>query len=207
MQLASRYQRPTIVARLNHEGYVRGSARGLNESELSSFKEFLNESNLFEYTAGHDNAFGISIPNSNLTKLHEYANDKLKDMDLSESAYDVNFERHAMDLDLVALILDIANYEHIYGQKNPEPLLYIDSINLKAGEWRVMGQKKDTVAWEKNGVKYIQFHATDLINELEKYPEVQLEVVGRATINEWMGSSTPQIMVKNYEVINGHLAF
>ena len=207
MQLASRYQRPTIVARLNKEGYVRGSARGLNESELNSFKEFLNDSSLFEYTAGHDNAFGISIPNSNLSKLHEYANEKLKDMDLSESAYDVNFERHAMDSDLTALILDIANYEHIYGQKNPEPLLYIDSINLKEGDWRVMGQKKDTVAWEKNGVKYIQFHANDLIEELNRYPEVQLKIVGRATLNEWMGNTTPQIMIKNYEVKNGTLAF
>lgn len=52
MQLASRHKRPTIVARINSAGYVRGSARGLNESELKSFKKFLDSSNLFEYTAG-----------------------------------------------------------------------------------------------------------------------------------------------------------
>ena len=38
MQLSAKFKRPTIVARLNNEGYVRGSARGSNESELKSFK-------------------------------------------------------------------------------------------------------------------------------------------------------------------------
>ena len=32
----------TIVARLNNEGYDRGSIRGLNQSELVSFKDFLD---------------------------------------------------------------------------------------------------------------------------------------------------------------------
>ena len=52
MQLSARYNKPTIVARLNDEGYIRGSARGLNKSELKSFKDFLNSTGLFEYTAG-----------------------------------------------------------------------------------------------------------------------------------------------------------
>ena len=47
-QLSARYNKPTIVARLNDEGYIRGSARGLNKSELKSFKDFLNNTNLFE---------------------------------------------------------------------------------------------------------------------------------------------------------------
>lgn len=36
---------------------------------------------------------------------------------------------------------------------------------------------------------------------------MQLEVVGRANINEWMGRKTPQIMIKSYEIKNGDLAF
>jgi single-stranded-DNA-specific exonuclease len=52
MQLSAKYKKPTIVARLNDEGYIRGSARGLNASELTSFKDFLNSTGLFEYTAG-----------------------------------------------------------------------------------------------------------------------------------------------------------
>ena len=61
MELSKKYNRPTIIARVNEEGFIRGSARGLNGSELESFKDFLNETGYFEYTAGHDNAFGICI--------------------------------------------------------------------------------------------------------------------------------------------------
>ena len=52
MQLAAKYKRPTVVARLNKEGYCRGSIRGLNNSELKDFKGFLNETGMFEYVEG-----------------------------------------------------------------------------------------------------------------------------------------------------------
>lgn len=52
MKLAAKYQRPTIVARLNDEGEIKGSSRGLNESELKSFKNFMDESGYFTFTAG-----------------------------------------------------------------------------------------------------------------------------------------------------------
>lgn len=52
MQLSAKYKRPTIVARLNDEGMIRGSSRGINNSELESFKDFMDATGLFEYTAG-----------------------------------------------------------------------------------------------------------------------------------------------------------
>lgn len=52
MKLAAKYKKPTIVARLNSEGYDRGSMRGLNQSALESFKDFLEQSKYFEYVAG-----------------------------------------------------------------------------------------------------------------------------------------------------------
>ena len=49
MQLAAKYKKPTIVARLNEQGFDRGSARGMNQSELRDFREFLLGSGMFEY--------------------------------------------------------------------------------------------------------------------------------------------------------------
>lgn len=207
MQLAAKFQRPTIVARLNKEGFVRGSARGLNESELRSFKDFLNSTGMFEYTAGHDNAFGISIPNASLEKFHEFANRELNGFDFSETSYDVNFMRHAADKDLTDLIFDIGEYEHIWGQKMSEPMLYIDDINLTSSDIQVCGARKDTVRFEKFGVTYIQFHAKKLIEDLQKYPEVKVNLVGRAGINEWMGNRKPQIIIKDYEVFDNAYGF
>lgn len=51
-QLATQYKHPTIVARLNDKGYVKGSMRGLNESDLKDFKQFINDSQLFEFCEG-----------------------------------------------------------------------------------------------------------------------------------------------------------
>ena len=130
MQLSAKYKRPTIVARLNDEGYIRGSSRGLNNSELISFKKYMDSTGLFEYTAGHDNACGISILNSNLSKLHELANHDLAAYNFGDGYYEVNFERQALSDDLGALIEDLAQYKHIWSQGNDEPLIYVRDLHI-----------------------------------------------------------------------------
>ena len=53
----------------------------------------------------------------------------------------------------------------------------------------------------------MKFHAKEMLEELAKYNEIKLEVVGRANLNEWMGRYTPQIFISNYQVENGALSF
>ena len=207
MKLAAKYQRPTIVARLNDQGFDRGSSRGLNESELKSFKQFMNDSGFFEYTAGHDNACGISIPDKSLSSFHEYANKELANVDFGENWYEVNFERIAADSDINDLILDIAQHEDIFGQGNTEPLIHIKDINLTKNDIHIIGKNADTVRIEKFGITYLKFHAKDMIQELAQYGAIKLEVVGRANLNEWMGNYTPQIFITNYQIEDGSLGF
>ena len=207
MKLAAKYQKPTIVARLNEEGEIKGSSRGLNESELTSFKNFMDESGYFTFTAGHDNACGIGILDKNLSDFHAYANKELADVDFGESWYEVNFERIAADQDIKDLILDIAAHEDIWGQGNPEPLIHIKDINITKSDVRIMGKNSDTVKIEKFGVAYMKFHAKDFIQELAQYDSIKLEVVGRANLNEWGGYQTPQIFITNYQIEDGSLGF
>ena len=208
MKLAAKYQKPTIVARLNDEGEIKGSSRGLNESELKSFKNFMDESGYFTFTAGHDNACGIGILDKNLSNFHSYANKELADVDFGESWYEVNFERIAADQDIKDLILDIAAHEDIWGQGNPEPLIHIKDINITKSDVRIMGKNQDTVKIEKFGIAYMKFHAKDFIQELGQYDgDVKLEVVGRANLNEWGGYQTPQIFITNYQIDDNTLGF
>ena len=74
MRLAAKFKKPTIVARLNSEGYVRGSARAVSNSPLPNLKSFFMDSGFFEYAMGHEGAHGISIPNKNLGDFHSWAN-------------------------------------------------------------------------------------------------------------------------------------
>lgn len=115
MKLSAKFKRPTIVARLNDQGFNRGSMRGLNQSELVSFKDFLTESGMFEYVQGHDNAAGCSIPNANLSNFHKWANEALIGINFGENCYDVNFDRIAADEDLVDIIRDIGEHNGIWG--------------------------------------------------------------------------------------------
>ena len=61
MKLAAKYKRPTILARLNDEGYDRGSIRNVAYCELTDLKKFLNDSGYFECVQGHANSAGASI--------------------------------------------------------------------------------------------------------------------------------------------------
>lgn len=209
MKLAAKYKRPTIVARLNDEGYDRGSSRGLNESALKSFKEFMNESGYFEYTAGHDNACGISILDKNLHDFHDYANQALADVNFGENWYEVNFERFAADPDLVPLIYDLAAHEDLFGQHNNEPLIHVTDINLKRNEIAVIGKNADTIRIEKFGVTYLKFHAKEMIEELAQVNsnEIKIEIVGRANLNEFAGRVTPQIFITDFQIDDGTLGF
>ena len=207
MKLAAKFKRPTIVARLNPEGYNRGSMRGMNQSELTSFKQFLEDSAMFEYVSGHDNAAGISIYNSHLRDFHNWANNALVNIDFGENCHDVNFERIAADSDLADIIQDIGNHNGIWGQQNPEPLIHVSDINISANDVQVMGKNKDTVKFEKFGIAYMKFHAKDLIEQLKQYSSMKIEVVGRANMNEWGGRVTPQIFIEDIEVKDNALGF
>jgi len=205
MQLSQRYKKPTIVARLNPEGYVRGSIRGLTNSELGSFKAYLDSTGLFEYVQGHDNAAGCSIKNSNLSNLHRISNEQLSQYNFGEEYYEVNFKRRASEADLDELIRDLAEYKFVWSQQNPEPLIYVHDFFIKKSDVQIMGKNKDTVKIVKNGIAYMKFFAKNLIEELNQYENIKLELVGRANLNKWNGVTTPQIFIESYEIKEDNL--
>ena len=105
--------------------------------------------------------------------------------------YDVNFVREWYSEDLSDLIYDLASNTSIWGQNNSEPLISIPNIYLDKTEYKVIGTNKDTVRFEKNGVIFIKFHASDLIEELNNCNEIKISIVGKPNINEWMGNKSP----------------
>ena len=207
MKLAARFKHPTIVARLNDEGYDRGSIRNVADCELTDLKAFLNESGYFEYVQGHPNAAGASILDKDLRAFHEYANDALQDINFNEGAYDVNFIRKAKDDDIEDLVTELGSCPELWGQKNPEPLICIKDIYVSQDDIRIMGANKDTVKITLKNIALMKFHAADMIEQLQKCNEIKMNIVGKANLNNWMGNITPQIFIENYEVIDDLLTF
>lgn len=201
MQLAAKYKKPTIVARLNDQGFDRGSARGVDKSELKDFKQFLMDSGYFEYAQGHANAFGVSISDKRLADFHKYANNYLANYNFGENSHDVNFIREANATDLHALIMDIGSLAHIWGQGNKEPLIYIKPTMVDKSKISIMGKNKDTLKININGIDYIKFRATDLIDEIQFMDgPIEIELVCKANINEWMGTRRPQMLIEDCEI-------
>lgn len=206
-RLTNKYSRPTIVARANDDGYIRGSARAIKTENMDSFKQYLEESEMFEYVLGHPLAFGCSISSYNLDKFFSYSNDSLKDVELGEKCYSVNFIRDAMDNDIDNLIRDVGEYEYIWSNQNDEPTIYIDNIILSTNEIQIIGTNRDTVKFIKNGITYIKFKANELIDELSGMKNIIMKIVGRCNINEWNGIKNPQIIIDDYEIIDNMYGF
>lgn len=207
MKLAAKYKRPTILARLNDEGYDRGSIRNVSDCELTDLKKFLNESGYFEWVQGHANAAGCSIYDNNLRAFHEYANEALKDINFNEGVYNVDFIREPDAEDLEQLVFDLASEPNIWGQNNPEPLISVPNIFLNEFGYTIIGTNKDTLRFEINGVTFIKFHASDLIQQLDSCNTIKLSLVGRPNINEWRGQQSAQIFIEDYEVEDDLFAF
>lgn len=207
MKLAAKFKKPTIVARLNKEGYVRGSARAVSNSPLPNLKTFFTESGFFEYAMGHEGAHGISIPNKNLSDFHTWANTELEQVDFGEGVYDVNFVRAAADKDIEALVFDLAKYENTWGQQNPEALIYVHDLNITKDDYQIMGKNQDTLKITKFGVSYMKFFAKDLIAKLEQMDEIKINLVGKPNMNEWMGNYSAQVFIEAYELEDNKFGF
>lgn len=207
MKLCAKYKHPTIVARLNPEGYNRGSARGLNQSELDDFKAFMNQSGYVEYAQGHANAFGVSIKDEDLRAFHNYANVALANLKFDEKIFDVDFVREANDPALGPMIFELCQYPELWGQNNNEPLICIPNIHLEYDDIQIMGANKDTLKIQLGDVSILKFHATEMIEELRNCNEIKLSIVGKPNINEWQGRESAQIFIEGYEIIDDLLEF
>jgi single-stranded-DNA-specific exonuclease len=207
MNLVSKYKRPVLVVREDSEGFLKGSGRGLDKSELKDFKQFLSDSGFFDYAEGHANAFGGSIHKNNVDKFIKYANEKLKDIQFDEGVYEVDFCFSADDDNLNTAIHQIGARPDIWGQGNDEPYFAIQNISLSCDEVNLIGKNADTLKFTKNGITYIMFKATELIEKIQNKTEFSLEIVGRANLNEWMGNVTPQIIIEDYNFRNTLLDF
>ena len=201
MKLAAKYKRPTILARLNDEGYDRGSIRNVADCELTDLKKFLNDSGYFEWVQGHANAAGASILDSNLRAFHEYANDALKDINFSEGVYNVNFIREANAPDLEDLIFTLASAKDVWGQNNPIPLIYIQSFYIAKEQIQIIGKNNDTLKIQINNITFIKFFAKDIIDNFNNLNGIlKISLVGEPNINEWNGNISAQLFINNIDI-------
>lgn len=198
-QFVNAYHRPCAIVARNKEGYLRGSMRGNASFEgVPDFKEFLENSGFIEYCQGHANAAGVSIHETQLQNLLNYANSHISDEDLS-NAYQVDYIFSA-DEDVVPYALAIADNPDLWGGDVEEPRIVVENIPFENWGLFLMGADKSSIKFSYNGVDYVKFKDLDFIQEMRACRSGTITVYGSLKKNTWNGRTTAQVFIQDYEI-------
>ena len=213
IKIAEKYNLPTLLLRRqapreNGELFYGGSCRNFDNSPIESLKKELLNTGLFEFVQGHDNAAGFSIARDNVQAAISCINNNWKDIDF-QAIWQVDFDKNAEDID-VAFIKAIDDMKNMFGQGVKEPLVHISHVPVYKESTIIMGKNLNT--WKtifNDELAFVMFSVDrdkdQIIQEYEKEEETfdsllgYMDVVGKATLNNYKGILTPQIIVKDYE--------
>lgn len=201
--LMDEYKKPVLLLNKTQDGWA-GSGRNVNGSEFSNFREFLIESNLMQYAEGHASAFGAAISADNVDKLLTYSNDVLADYDFAP-CYNVDFIYENGKFNKQD-ILDIAELKTLWGQGIEESLILVKNVKVTAQNITLMSKDKNPTLKIvlPNLVSAIKFRSNN-----DEYQElysdlgcVTINIVGKCERNIWNGTISPQIIIKEIEIVD-----
>ena len=198
-KLMSKYQRPVLVLskRVLEDGSIHWAGSGRNGGDgLISFQKFLNDSGLVDWAQGHDNAFGVSIPDENFAALIDYGNTQLADYDFTpKHKIDIIYYGNNIDLNDIA---SLADNNDLWGEGLEEPKILIQNLPIRSGAVSLSpkGYFKIDMGSELAIVKMrMSFDEYDQIDR----SNVKLDIVGTCFRNVGFGDGL-QIRIEDYEV-------
>ena len=206
MKLADKFKKPCLLLREINDNEIkkyRGSARNYDNSYISGLKDFLMSTNKFNWCQGHQNAFGFEIDASNVKQTIANVNLLCQNTDSSNI---VDFDMDYEDFD-VSVISDVTALNDFYGTGIKEPLFFIRNITLNSNQGSTMG--KDNSTWkfidDDNDIAIIKFKNPNddpVLNFLDSFENsITINALCQVEMSEFKGIITPQITVKEYEVV------
>lgn len=203
VKLAEAYKRPTILLRQRdpNKPYLNGSIRGYEKGAVKDFKEFLLETNKFNFVEGHPNAAGCEIGFEEVVEANELMNEKLKDESLDSDIHEVDFVISANKLKK-KFVLEIANHENVWGHKVDEPILAVKDIEVQKEDIQLMGKHKNTIKISYKGIEYIKFFTNEetYIELISKGERLVIDLIGKCSMNEYNKEKKPQVIIEDLMV-------
>lgn len=103
----------------------------------------------------------------------------------------------------------MAKFDDIVAQGVNEPLIAIENISITRDDVSLIGKTSNTLKFIlPNGVEFVQFFCKegmslyDWVNETwDTNDSIVINVVGQPGVNDYMGTRTPQIIIKDVEII------
>lgn len=206
-QIMSKYQQPVaILSKVIRDGQINweGSARGCNNSKLTDFRGLVRESELAYLAEGHPNAFGLGIEDNKIEDFLVYTDKALEDITF-EPSYKVDFIWPANNF-RGRDVLDIAGLKKYWGQDISEALIAIEGVNVASENITLMSREKSPTLkiTLNNGTSLIKFKSNEEEYQSLYSPSgcVTINIIGRCEENRFNGTTTPQIIIESYEIIN-----
>lgn len=204
MELVNHYNKPALVLRkttFDEEGQelnvYGGSGRNGNFYGLPDLKSFLKEAGAF-YCEGHANAFGAFLKPEEVQPIRDYANKKLN-VNSFEEVYQVDYwfdGKHPVDYSLLEAF---AKHKFLWGNSIPQPK-FAFSGHYKKSDIFAMGKDKSSLKINGGEISFVMFKAREAIDELTEHDEGTYLIVGRPQLNEYMGTTSVQIMIDDIAV-------
>lgn len=204
-KLMERYSRPILLAYKKDDSYT-GSLRAPSDIPcFENFKQQCMDSGLFEWLAGHGQAAGFSYKAEKHNEIIEYFNRKYAGQS-TEVRKMVDLIIDAADPNLPDIIFQISKFSDWWGTGVEEPVIAITNFYCSPYDVTLMSpDRAPTLKFRlPNGVAAIKFKSSlgeyeFLAPKNDGQPlKHNLALVGKASINEWRGSVTPQILVDDY---------
>jgi single-stranded-DNA-specific exonuclease len=209
MKLCNLYSKPCILLHESERSadYFTGSMRNFNNSPVENFKQFIEETKLFDFVQGHAQASGVGVKKNNIKKAIEFMNEKLKDVDF-EKVFKVDF---ILEPDEVSINFanELNKLKDIWCGTIEEPQILIKNIKINTNDIELMGKEQETLKFTLNedDVTCIMFKRDSndpIIKIKEEEPLgkwIELEMVVKVGMNNFQGISSPQCTIIDYEII------
>ena len=200
-RLMQTYYKPAIVLAVNGDE-ATGSGRCIDGMNLADSLVACTE--LLVKHGGHAAAAGLTIETRNIPKFKKVF-DKYACEHLTEEALqpklDLEFETH-LSLFTLDTLKELEKFEP-FGQENPSPLFGARRVKVVDGTPKIMGKENNHLRMfvSDDVVKLcaIEWGAADKLVTV-KQPGVALDVAFSPQINEWQGTRSVQIILKDWEV-------
>ncbi|WP_455438373.1 single-stranded-DNA-specific exonuclease RecJ [Hungatella hathewayi] len=197
-RLREQYQKPAFVL-TDGEGCVKGSGRSIEQYHM--FEGLVKVRDLLLKFGGHPMAAGLSLEKENIDEFRRRLNE---DAELTED----DFVRRIwidvpMPFDYISepLIEELELLEP-FGQGNEKPLFAQKGLHIRSV--RVLGKNRNAVKFslaDEKGTPMDAMLFTDGDTFLEELGNRRvIDVIYYPTVNEYNGSRTLQVIIKNYKI-------
>lgn len=195
--LLGKYAKPSIVYYITEDNEIKGSMR----ANTGDFKDKLQNTGLFVFVSGHQDSAGIQIKSDFLDCIDDKLNEAFIN-ETFEKIYEVDFKIPFNEISF-EFIKDISDLKYIYSTNIKEPLIYVENIKLLTNNIKLLGENKNTIKIETDEINFIRFKGNEqMYNEMVDWKdEITLNIIGRASINEFDNKMYGQIIVEEWEII------